>query len=261
MPALREIQRRFGAALSSADGDDAALPLLAGDDARNRTLLSIYRATSIANATAALRLACPVFRQITGDVCFEGLARRYRDAEPSCDGDLNRYGERFAAFLDRFEPVRELPYLPDVARLEWSVHEATTAADARPAGGELFAGLDLDALAELRLRMTPGFALHTSRWPVADIWLQHQPDAADGIDIDLDTPQCVAVWRDGYRVRVCALDRAAHALWAAVIEGASFGEAWAAASSHDPRFDLAAAVTQALEGGWLHTPDSEGTAP
>ncbi|MFX9866817.1 DNA-binding domain-containing protein, partial [Acinetobacter baumannii] len=98
-----------------------------------------YRATSIANATAALRLAYPVCRLITGDDYFDALARRYRAACPSRDGDLNRYGDRFAAFLDGFEPVRALPYLPDVARLEWSVHVATMAADARPAGGELFA--------------------------------------------------------------------------------------------------------------------------
>lgn len=262
MPALREVQRRFGAALSSADGEDDALPLLAGDDVRNRALLSIYRATSIANATAALRLAYPVCRLITGDDYFDALARRYRAACPSRDGDLNHYGERFAAFLDDFEPVRALPYLPDVARLEWSVHVAMMAADAQPAGGELFAGLAPEALADLRLQMTPGFALHASRWPVADIWLQHQPEA-DGshqlrLTIDLDLPQQAVVWREGHRVRVDALQPATHALWRALVDGAPLGEAWAAASAADPHLDLAAAVTQALAGGWLHLPETLG---
>ncbi|MBL8466715.1 HvfC/BufC N-terminal domain-containing protein [Methyloversatilis discipulorum] len=258
MPALREAQRRFGAALSAAAGEDEVLPLLAGDDARNRILLSIYRATSIANATAALRLAYPVCRLITGDDYFDALARRYRDDRPSRDGDLNRYGEHFAAFLDDFEPVRELPYLPDVARLEWLVHRATMAADGRPAGGELFAGLVPEALADLRLKMTPGFALLASRWPVADIWLQHQADAGETFDIDLDRPQRAAVWRDGYRVRVCALDPATHALWLAVLDGMPFGEAWAAASASDFRFNLAAAVSQAIACGWLRAPDAQG---
>lgn len=260
MPALREVQRRFGAALSSADGEDNALPLplLAGDDVRNRALLSIYRATSVANATAALRLAYPVCRQITGDDYFDALARRYRAACPSRDGDLNRYGEHFAAFLDDFEPARALPYLPDVARLEWLVHQATMAADAQPAGGELFAGLATEALADQRLRMTPGFALQASHWPVADIWLQHQADAGDAFDIDLDRSQCAAVWRDGYRVRVCALDPATHALWLAVLDGMPVGEAWAAASASDFRFNLAAAVSQAMACGWLRAPDAQG---
>lgn len=262
MPALREAQRRFGAALSAAAGEDEVLPLLAGDDARNRTLLSIYRATSIANATAALRLAYPVCRLITGDNYFDALARRYRDDRPSRDGDLNRYGEHFAAFLDDFEPVRELPYLPDVARLEWLVHRATMAADGRPAGGELFAGLVPDALAALRLRMTPGFALHASRWPVADIWLQHQPEAggphALKLTIDLDLPQHAVVWREGYRVCVAAQQPATHAFWQALANGAPVGEAWAAACATDPHFDLAAAIAQALAGGWLHLPVTPG---
>lgn len=258
MPGLREVQRRFGAALSAADGEGDALPLLAGDQARNRGLLSIYRATSIANATAALRLAYPVCRRITGDAFFDALARRYRSAEPSPEGDLNRYGEHFAAFLGDFEPVRELPYLPDVARLEWSVHRATTAADARPSGSELFAGLTPEALADLRLNITPGFALHASRWPVADIWLQHQPEAGDAFDIDLDLPQHAVVWREGYRVRVCALGPATHALWRAVLDGMPVGEAWAVASASDPAFDLAAAVSQAIACGWLRAPDAQG---
>jgi hypothetical protein len=258
MPGLREVQRRFGAALSAADGEDDALPLLAGDQARNRALLSIYRATSIANATAALRLAYPVCRRITGDAFFDALARRYRSAEPSRDGDLNRYGEHFATFLDDFEPVRELPYLPDVARLEWSVHRATTAADARPSGSELFAGLTPEALADLRLHITPGVALHASRWPVADIWLQHQPETGDTLNINLDLPQYAVVWREGYRVRVCALGPATHALWRALVDGATLGEAWAAASATDPHFDLAAAIAQALAGGWLHQAVTRG---
>lgn len=258
MSALREVQRRFGAALSSADGEDDVLPLLAGDEGRNQALLSIYRATSIANATAAMRLAYPVCRLITGDDYFDALARRYRAACPSRDGDLNRYGDRFAAFLDGFEPVRALPYLPDVARLEWSVHVATMAADARPAGGELFAGLAPDALAALRLRMTPGFALHASRWPVADIWLQHQAGAGGPLDLDLDRPQHAVVWREGYRVRVSALESAKHALWRALVDGAPLGEAWAAASATDPHFDLAAAIAQALAGGWLHQAVTRG---
>lgn len=263
MPALREVQRRFGAALSSADGEDDALPLLAGAEVRNRALLSIYRATSVANATAALRLAYPVCRQITGDDYFDALVRRYWAQTPSTDGDLNRYGHSFADFLDGFEPVRALPYLPDVARLEWSVHVATTAADTAPLGGEAFAGLAPDALAAARLHMTPGFALLGSAWPIADIWLQHQRDAAgasgDAFDIDLEQAQYAVVWRDGLRVRVASLSVGAHAFWAAIaLVGASFGDAWAGAAGTEQDFNLAATIEQAIACGWLHHIETRG---
>lgn len=252
MPALLEVQRRFASALRSVEGEGAVLPLLAGDADRNRMLLAIYRGNSVASANAALALAYPVCRRITGGDYFDGLVRHYRAATPAVDGDLNRYGSTFADFLDRFEPVRELPYLPDVARLEWSVHAAAMAADAVPLGGGAFAGLDADSLCAARLRMMPGFALHGSVWPIADIWLQHQPDAADELDIDLDQPQRTAVWRDGVRVRIAAIGVGAHAFWAAAaLAGACIGDAWAGAALHEADFNLAATIEQSITSGWL----------
>ncbi|AOF83383.1 hypothetical protein BSY238_1790 [Methyloversatilis sp. RAC08] len=261
--ALLDAQRRFASALRSARGEPAMLPLLTGDAVRNRSLLGVYRGNAVANANAALTLAYPVCRQITGDDYFDALVRRYWAQTPSTDGDLNRYGHRFADFLDGFEPVRALPYLPDVARLEWSVHVATTAADAAPLGGGAFAGLDPDALATARLHMTPGFALLGSAWPIADIWLQHQPGAdggsGDQLDIDLEQAQYAVVWRDGLRVRVAPLPAGAYTFWAAIaLVGAGFGDAWAGAIQYEQDFNLAAAIEQAIACGWLHHIETRG---
>lgn len=262
MSALREVQQRFGAALTDAAGEADALPLLAGDPVRNRALLSVYRATAVANAVAAVRLAFPVCAQITGDEFLDALARRYRDMSPSTEGDLNRYGAGFPAFLDGFEPVRALPYLPDVARLEWAIHQASTAADAEPADGRLFAGLDAEALARARLRFVPGFALLSSDWPVADIWLRHADEADDALaGIDLRQAQCAVVWREGWRVRVAALAPAACALWQALHGRTSVAEAWVTACALDPAFDPGPAFAQALAAGWLHSIDLEEDLP
>ena len=47
----------------------------------------------------------------------------------SASGGLNELGGHLADFLPAFAPARELPYLADVARLEWLVHKAHYAAD------------------------------------------------------------------------------------------------------------------------------------
>ncbi len=259
MSALLEAQRVFAGALRSAAGEDAMLPLLAGDPARNRELLGIYRGNAVANAKAALSLAYPVCRLITGEDYFDALVRRYWAQTPSAGGDLNRYGATFADFLDDFEPARVLPYLSDVARLEWSVHRAGMAADAQPLAGDAFASLDADRLCTARLRLTPGFALHDSCWPVADIWLQHQPDAIGEFHVDLGLAQRAAVWREGFRVRVTTLDAGAHAFWMAVMTAdACVGDAWAEAVRCDTGFTLAAVIGHAITSGWLHAVDVDG---
>lgn len=259
MPALLEVQRRFAAALDGAAGEAAMLPLLAGDPERAQALLGIYRGNSVANVTAALRLAFPVCTQIAGDEYFDALARRYRDVEPSRHGDLTFHGAGFARFLDSFEPVRALPFLPDVARLEWAVHEASMAADVDAAGSALFAGVDADALADARVRTVPGFAVLSSAYPVADIWLAHTGDGIALEEVDLRQAQCAVVWREGWRVRVAGLEPAGYALWVALLEGATLGEAWGTARALDEAFDLGAAIGLALTRGCLHALDIQGS--
>ena len=63
--------------------------------------------------------AFPVVRQLVGEEFFSALARAYGMAHPSDNPDLNRFGAAFAGFLRDFPHVAELPYLPDMARLEW----------------------------------------------------------------------------------------------------------------------------------------------
>lgn len=256
MPTLLESQRLFAAALLTTDGEAAVLELLSGDPARNRALLSIYRRTSIANALAALTLSHPVCAQLVGAQGFAALVRHYRAAVPSCDGDLNRYGSHFADFLDRFEPARALPYLPDVARLEWQVHVASMAADGKPADQRLFAGLDAGTLAASTPHCTPGFALLASDWPIADIWLQHQMPGHDP-QVDLTRGEHVAVWRDGFRVQVKTLGPAEHAFWTVITAGGSIEQGWHAARALQSDFDLAACLAAALAAGWLAAPQQE----
>src|SRR5205085_2247436 len=123
----------------------------------------------------ALSATYPVVRRLVGAAFFDEAARRHALAVPSTSGDLSRYGVGFAAFLEAYEPARELRYLPDVARLEWALHECDQAADA--------AGLDLATLAgvapgeegRVRLALHPAVRLVASEYPVLSIWEANQP--------------------------------------------------------------------------------------
>ena len=90
---------------------------------------------------------------------------------------LLEYGEGFAAFVDAFEPAGGLPYLGDVARLEWARQQAYHAADAEPLQPQHFERIDPENLADLRLVLHPSAQLCESRWPVLDVWATNARDA------------------------------------------------------------------------------------
>ena len=239
---MRELavsQQLFGAALADPALVDEATELFTGPPERVRDRLAIYRGNVLANTGKALTAAFPVVRQLVGDPFFAGLAREYAHARPSADGDLNRYGAGFAAFLAAFPHVRDLPYLPDVARLEWLVHRAHYAADGAPLdAGRLAEVAEID-YPRLVLRLHCAVGLLESAYPVGRIWEVHAPDYGGEIAVDLDSgPQHVVVYRPRFRAAVAVLNAGEAAFLAAAAEGKSLHTALDSALAADPRFDL-----------------------
>ncbi|WP_215780285.1 DNA-binding domain-containing protein [Paludibacterium sp. B53371] len=131
MSALHELQQAFATAVFANEADDL-LACCAGDPARAGRAIQAYRQSVLSNLAGALQLTYPLVGRIVGEPFMQAVTRRYAQRYPSKSGDLNRYGEAFPAFLAGLEAVAGLPYLPDVARLEWLMLQVSGAADAPP---------------------------------------------------------------------------------------------------------------------------------
>ena len=94
-------------------------------------------------------------------------------------------GERLAAFVAAFPHTQDLPYLPDVARMEWLAHRAYYAADGTAFDPARLAGVPPSRWIDLRPALAPACALLESDWPLARIWTVHQDDFAGAIDVAL----------------------------------------------------------------------------
>ena len=127
--------------------DDPDLPPPGAIGARQARRFDIHRNNVARGIVETLRASFPVVERLVGEAFFAALARAYHAAAPPSSPLLFRYGAGFAAFIDGFPPARPVPYLGDVARLEWLRLQAYHAADAAPAG--------LDALSGLRPRRWP----------------------------------------------------------------------------------------------------------
>jgi uncharacterized protein (UPF0276 family) len=272
---LADTQQVFAEALFDARCSEVVLPLLkhpvptstgaparnpisrADHDATNEphsaltaARLAIYRGNLTANWDKALSSAYPVIRQLVGPEFFTALARAYGKAHPSLDADLNRFGADLAGFLATFEPVAAFPYLPDMARLEWHVHEAHYAPDVPVLDANHFASLTPVKLEASRFSPHPACSLMASRWSVAQLWLAHQPDGAAFPD-DVGAPACAVVTRPHWQPRVHILPAAAHAALAALAAGHTFGDALDAAFALDEDFNVGDNLKQWIELGVL----------
>lgn len=252
MSALHELQRRVMAALlhpadPQAQADAAALlrPTPGGLDAGRR--LQLYRNNLSESLTAALAAVFPVVRQLVGEPFFRGLARRFMERFPSRSGNLHAFGAELPRFLRDFEPAASLPYLPDMAALEWAMHAVYHEAPAPGLTLQALAALDAEAQAALRLRLQPTARLLASDFPVLQLWQAHQPGTALALE-DIG-------WQQGTRVLVAqrALEVEFHLLsegeflWLQALEGgAALGEACASALEADAEFNLPAVLMRHL---------------
>ena len=243
MPDLATLQRLVSAALADGKRSDDALTLIAGGPAHARARLAVYRSNVGANATRALAAIYPIVRRLVGAEFFDGLARAYCSAHPSASGDLNELGERLADFVQTFPPAQALPYLPDVARLEWLAHRAHYAADHAPLDVNTLASIREDDYPELELRLHPSVATLESAYPLLRIWEVHQDDYAGEIAVDFgDCGESVIVYRPDFRATVARLARGESVFLATIGHGGLLGSALEQAFAADPEFDLAASL-------------------
>jgi hypothetical protein len=239
MPELLDLQQDLAGALQDANASARTERWLSGDASLIEQRLAIYRANVAAAATKALGAAYPVLQQVVGDEFFHGLARAYQRVVPSTSGDLYDYGGAFAGFIAEFPHTQSLPYLPDLARLEWAVHRAYGAADAPTWDQQALAQVEPGRQAALHFNWAAGTAIvESSTFPIARIWMIHQPGFDGEFSVDWWIRESALVAREGLRVLVRALDAGEAAFIASSLAGAALGPCAEQALAADPGFDL-----------------------
>ncbi len=186
MSALHELQRRFRNALLS--GDMRLVDTrIRGNGLPIERRLGIYRNNVFVNLRETLRTLYPVIEKLVGAEFFNYAGDEYIRRYPSPAGDLNRFGEHLAVFFSRFEPASRLPYLPDVARLEWLAHKVYHAAEHAGPSFERFGDVTPERYGELHFILNPASALLTSAYPIHRIWQVNQHGYEGDTRVDLNT--------------------------------------------------------------------------
>ncbi|MGE0232948.1 MAG: DUF2063 domain-containing protein [Flavobacteriaceae bacterium] len=244
---MADTQAAFAAALRNPRAPvPAGITAWTGDAPKRR--FDVYRNNVYSSLAEVLEGRYPAVRRLVGEEFFRAMARVFIDARPPATPMLMDYGEGFAEFLDGFAPVGELPYLGDVARIEWAWSRAYHAIDAVPLVPARLGTVAPEDLDHLHLRLHPSLHLLTSAYPAFAIW-QTNTDDGEVIPIDLaGGGQETIVVRPRLAVEVRQLPPGAYRFLDAIARKTPLGAAAAAASAVEG-FDLEMNLRELLRLG------------
>lgn len=212
-----------------------------------------YRGNARATAERALASTYPTVLALLGEEALALLARQLWQHHPPQVGDLACWGSDLPDWLAQRPELRDWPYLPDCARLDWARHTAELAADAefQP---ESLALLDQADPEQLVLHLRPGLLVLPSEWPLVAIWEAHQgaEPSLDALSTALADARAetAVIWRRQWRAEVVTLP-ASMSAWMQALAAEPPRPLSALLAQAGADFDLGAWLVLALQQGWL----------
>src|SRR3989338_61557 len=200
-PSLIDIQRWMKSAIQP-DGDKSGATRLApflnpqrGVPGKER--ISVYSSGYLARITEALEEIYEAVKFVLGQEAFMDLAEGYASHYRSHDYNLSRAGRHLPEYLLRSRFVEKLPFLPDLAELEWRISQSFHAFEAPPFDSSYLSRLSAEEWGSLRFSFQPSVSVVSSRWPVVDIWKARKSPVKE-LNVDLiGRPQAALVFRKG----------------------------------------------------------------
>lgn len=247
MSTLEYLQRSFAAAVFDAEAEiPAGLIRKSGGIPRRR--FDVYRNNTYVSLIEVLADRFPVVVRLVGEDFFRAMARDHVERHPPKSPVLLSYGAEFPGFIAGFPPAAGVPYLADVAALEWAWHEAYHAAEASPLPLEELAKATGNAAGAVLL-LHPSLRLVTSPYPVVSIWEWHGAgDETAPIKLDGSGEDALVV-RPDMNVEIRRLPPGAVPFIRALGQRRSILEAFACAKEEVPRFDLQGNLAGLMGGG------------
>ena len=230
----------FGACRAAAPPD-----ALVTRDSGSAQLFDVYRNNVIGGLVDALCDRFPVCLRLVGDEFFRAMAQTYVRASLPRTPILSEYGEDFTDFIVGFEPTSGLPYLPDVARLEYAAGQAYCAVDAAPLSPDALRGLPPDRLAAATASLHPSTRVVRSRYPIVSI-LRENRSSDPAQTVVLDRGEDALLVRPRLDVEIRALPPGGAAFVEILMGGGAFGAAARDVIRRVRDFDLTGSLTTLL---------------
>ncbi len=207
----------------------------------------VYRNNVTFSLVNALAETYPAVQRLVGKDFFAAMARLHVRASPPTSPLLFEYGRDFPAFIDEFEPARQLPWLGDVARVERGWLDAYHAADAAKLTPQQLSSLSPEALEAARFVAHPATRIVRSAYPAVSIFAANRDETGDG-SVEAEGAEDALITRPELAVMVRWLPAGGAEFLQYLVAGGTLGEA-AQAAGQVKDFDLAVNIEGLLSSG------------
>ena len=214
--------------------------------------IAIYRGSIFGGLIKALAETYPVCKKLVGEKFFDTMVCHFLKKFPSLSPDLNDYGVELADFIESFSPAASLPYLADVARLEWAWNIAFSGADTT--AGDFFRLAELTPEQQLAIRflLPEDSTLLAFEYPIYRIWQVNQDDYEGDGEVDLDDGAChLLIWRYEFSMRIDVLDEPQWLFLRRVREGNLFSTICEDLICKYGNVDIGNLLSTSIQKGWV----------
>ncbi len=204
---IEDLQKDFIEAIFGGDKAPAAKHVIGDDTLTAEQRFGIYKGSVHGILSQALGLTFPVCKALVGDEFFNRMCDCFIDEYPPTTSFFAEYGSNLPTFLNSFEPVKDLPYLADVARLEWARQHVWHQQNDETGDFSQLAELTEEQQSQVKFCLTKTLRLIKSNYRIDDIWFAHQDD--DTIDLaSIDIYQTVKlfVFKDDDIVKISLMN-------------------------------------------------------
>lgn len=252
MLTLRELQEQFVKGLNSED--NAVLEHIKSNTRLSaKEHLAIYQSSIKGALQKALREIYSVCHKLVGDDFFIMIMNGYIGHNKSHSSNLAGYGEHLPDFIAGFIPAKSLPYLADVARMEWAWHTLYEAPKSKGMDFEKLASCYSTAGEKIIFKLPPGSTLLDSAYPVHQIWEVNQPDYAGDQTIIL--PDRVnyyyLIWSKDLVMRIDILQLEEWQILTWMHERFIWGDICDKVSTMLPNINLEEILPKLVQNGWI----------
>lgn len=219
---LNETQRLFKNKTLTPEADHN-MPLKPAGKLSIQKAFEVYHDSYVLKLTEALQKTYAAVHWVTGDDLFHKVTKQYIDTEPSVSYNLEDYGHNFPEYLKGHRLTRGVPFLPDLARFEWTYKNLYHHANPEPLPSEHIK--EILHTQDARLQFIDAMEVFASPFHVSEMWLRKSEPPYMFEDITWEYPEWVLMFKRDHEIFIQPINHTEASIIEELLSGAKVSEA------------------------------------